>query len=40
MATLGTYDAGGFVVTYGANRQHGSSYVELGMVTRDGKLRG
>jgi ABC-type branched-subunit amino acid transport system substrate-binding protein len=40
MASLGTYDAGGFVVTYSANRHHGSSYVELGMVTRDGKLRG
>jgi branched-chain amino acid transport system substrate-binding protein len=40
MQSLGTYDAGGFVVTYGATRHHGSSFVELGMVSRDGKLRG
>ena len=39
MATLGTYDAGGFTVTYGASRRHGSSYVDLGMVSREGKLR-
>ena len=36
---LGTYDTGGFTVNYGADQQHGSKYVELGMVTRDGKLR-
>jgi ABC-type branched-subunit amino acid transport system substrate-binding protein len=40
MASMGSYDTGGFTVTYGAGRRHGSSYVELGMVTRDGKLRG
>ncbi len=40
MASLGTYDTGGFTVNYGTNRRHGSSFVELGMVTRDGKLRG
>ena len=40
MAALGPFDTGGFVVHYGASRRHGSSYVELGMVTRDGKLRG
>jgi branched-chain amino acid transport system substrate-binding protein len=39
MAALGAYDAGGFVVNYGAGRRHGSSYVDLGMVSRDGKLR-
>jgi branched-chain amino acid transport system substrate-binding protein len=39
MQTLGSYDAGGFTVSYSANRRHGSSYVELGMVSRDGKLR-
>ena len=39
MMTLGTYDAGGFTVTYGPNQHHGSKYVELGMVTRNGKLR-
>jgi branched-chain amino acid transport system substrate-binding protein len=40
MQSLGTYDTGGFVVTYGATRHHGSSFVELGMVSREGKLRG
>ena len=40
IGALGTYDVGGFVVSYGVNRHHGSSYVDLGMVTRDGKLRG
>jgi ABC-type branched-subunit amino acid transport system substrate-binding protein len=39
MQGLGRYDAGGFVVTYGPNQNHGSKYVELGMVSRDGKLR-
>jgi ABC-type branched-subunit amino acid transport system substrate-binding protein len=40
MASMGSYDTGGFIVNYGGGRRHGSSYVELGMVTRDGKLRG
>ena len=39
MSSLGTYDVGGFSVTYGPKQNHGSKYVELGMVTRDGKLR-
>jgi branched-chain amino acid transport system substrate-binding protein len=39
MNTLGTYDTGGFTVSYSARQRHGSKYVELGMVTRDGKLR-
>lgn len=39
MASLGSYDTGGFVVNYGPNQHHGSKYVELGMVTRSGKLR-
>jgi branched-chain amino acid transport system substrate-binding protein len=39
MSSLGTYDTGGFTVNYGSNRHHGSSFVELGMVSRDGKLR-
>ena len=37
--SLGTYDVGGFSVSYGPNQNHGSKYVELGMVTRDRKLR-
>ncbi|HET9978139.1 MAG TPA: ABC transporter substrate-binding protein [Burkholderiaceae bacterium] len=40
MQSLGTFDTGGFVVNYSATRRHGSSYVELGMVSRDGRLRG
>jgi ABC-type branched-subunit amino acid transport system substrate-binding protein len=40
MQSLGSYDTGGFVVNYSASHRHGSSYVELGMVSRDGKLRG
>jgi branched-chain amino acid transport system substrate-binding protein len=39
MAALGSYDTGGFTVNYGPNQHHGSKYVELGMVTRGGKLR-
>lgn len=39
MRTLGTYDTGGFVVSYGATKQHGSNFVELSMVSRDGRLR-
>lgn len=39
LGALGTYDTGGFTVQYGANQRHGSRYVDLGMVTRDGKLR-
>lgn len=39
LASLGTYDTGGFSVAYGSSQQHGSKYVELGMVTRAGKLR-
>ncbi len=37
--TLGNYDAGGFVMHYSSKNHHGSSYVELDMVSRDGKLR-
>lgn len=37
--SLGSYDVGGFTVNYGPNQHHGSKYVELGMVTRGGKLR-
>jgi hypothetical protein len=39
MSSLGSYDTGGFVVNYGATRRHGSNFVELGMVSRDGRLR-
>jgi branched-chain amino acid transport system substrate-binding protein len=39
MMALGSYDTGGFSVSYGPNQHHGSKYVELGMVMRNGKLR-
>jgi branched-chain amino acid transport system substrate-binding protein len=39
MRNLGLYDAGGFVVTYTTSQQHGSKFVDLAMVSRDGRLR-
>jgi branched-chain amino acid transport system substrate-binding protein len=36
---LGTYDVGGYTVQYGPEQNHGSKYVELAMVTRNGRLR-
>lgn len=38
LANLGSYDLGGFVVTFSPGAQHGSRFVELAMVTKDGKL--
>jgi branched-chain amino acid transport system substrate-binding protein len=39
MQSLGRFDAGGFTVNYNNSQRHGSKYVELAMVSRDGKLR-
>jgi branched-chain amino acid transport system substrate-binding protein len=39
MQNLSNYDTGGFVVNYTPRDHHGSSYVGLAMVTREGKLR-
>lgn len=39
LRNLGSYDTGGYTVTYSPQQHHGSKYVELGMVTRSGKLR-
>jgi ABC-type branched-subunit amino acid transport system substrate-binding protein len=39
LRNLGSYDTGGFTVFYSPEQNHGSKYVELGMVTRGGKLR-
>ncbi len=36
---MSRYDVGGFTVNYGASQRHGSKFVEMAMVTRDGKLR-
>lgn len=38
LANLGTYDLGGYKVSFAPGAQHGSKYVELDMVTREGKL--
>lgn len=39
LQNLGRFDTGGFVVNYAPGQNHGSKYVELAMVSRDGKLR-
>lgn len=39
MQNLGRYDTGGFSVHYASGKNHGSSFVELAMVTREGKLK-
>lgn len=38
LSTLGTYDLGGYKITFGNGSQHGSKFVDLAMVTREGKL--
>jgi branched-chain amino acid transport system substrate-binding protein len=38
LAHLGRYDLGGHTITFGAGAQHGSKFVDLAMVTRDGRL--
>lgn len=38
LANLGVYDLGGYKVSFAPGAHHGSKYVELDMVTRDGKL--
>ena len=39
MRNLGTYDTGGFAMSYAATKHHGSKFVDLAMVSRDGRLR-
>ena len=38
LTTLGTYDLGGFSVSFTANQHHGSKFVELAMVTKEGRF--
>lgn len=38
LANLGTYDLGGYRVTFAPGAQHGSKFVDLAMVTREGRL--
>ena len=39
MQSLGRFDTGGFTVFYSGAEHHGSAFVELAVVSRDGKLR-
>jgi branched-chain amino acid transport system substrate-binding protein len=39
LRNLGTYDLGGFIVQFTPTQNHGSKYVNMMMVTRDGRLR-
>jgi branched-chain amino acid transport system substrate-binding protein len=36
---LGSFDTGGFVVSYSPTKQHGSKFVDLSMISRDGRMR-
>jgi ABC-type branched-subunit amino acid transport system substrate-binding protein len=38
LTNLGTYDLGGYKIAFNAGAQHGSKFVDLAMVTRDGRL--
>lgn len=38
LSNLGSYDLGGYKVSFAPGAQHGSKFVELAMVTKDGKL--
>lgn len=39
LANLGSYDLGGFKVIFAPGAQHGSRFVELALVSRDGSLK-
>jgi ABC-type branched-subunit amino acid transport system substrate-binding protein len=38
LSNMGSYDLGGYKITFNPGQQHGSRFVELAMVTREGKL--
>ncbi len=38
LTNLGTYDLGGYRITFNSGAHHGSKFVDLAMVTREGKL--
>lgn len=38
LTNLGSYDLGGYKITFAPGAQHGSRFVDLAMVTREGKL--
>ena len=39
LASMGTYDTGGYVVHFGPTERHGSNYVELAVIARGGQFR-
>lgn len=39
LQALGTYDAGGYTVNFGATGRHGSKFVELAVISRSGGFR-
>ena len=38
LSNLGTYDLGGYSVSFGPNAHHGSKFVELARVTKEGRI--
>ncbi len=39
LQAMGSYDAGGFVVTFGPTARHGSKFVDLSVITRAGTFK-
>ena len=39
LSSLDRYDAGGYLVSFGPESRHGSHYVELAVISKNGKFR-
>jgi hypothetical protein len=39
LATMSNYDTGGYVVNFGPAARHGSSYVELAVISKSGQFK-
>jgi branched-chain amino acid transport system substrate-binding protein len=39
LATMHSFDTGGYIVNFGAQDRHGSSYVELAVITKSGQFK-
>jgi ABC-type branched-subunit amino acid transport system substrate-binding protein len=39
LAGIGHYDTGGYVVKFGPDERHGSTYVELAVISKTGQFR-
>jgi ABC-type branched-subunit amino acid transport system substrate-binding protein len=39
LASMGSYDTGGYVVHFGPSERHGSNYVELAVISKNGQFR-